>query len=81
MIRTHQSRWPNANRSMDSIRREFAALYRKRVQTGDPRIPPSVFRAKDIRAEMTARVDMVEEEGAEVDVFFSEDERERNRGD
>ncbi|PXF45098.1 hypothetical protein BWQ96_05137 [Gracilariopsis chorda] len=77
VTRIHQSRWPNANRSTDSLRRKFAALHRKRVPIGDPRIPSSVLKAEDLREEMTTRVDMGEGEGAETDTFFLENEGEK----
>ena len=52
---------------MDSLRRKFAALYRKPIPTGDPHIPVDVLRAKRIRGEMTDRIDLGDgEEATEV---------------
>ena len=45
-------------RNADSLKRNFPALYRKPILTGDPHIPADVWRAKHIRAEKADRIDV-----------------------
>ena len=58
VCRVHNTRYPDTNRTTDSLRRKFALLYRKKAPTGDPRIPSSTLRAKKVRQDMTARIDL-----------------------
>ena len=50
--------YSDANRTTDSLRRKFALLYWKRAPTGDPRVLSLILRAKKVRQDMTARVDL-----------------------
>ena len=45
----HLSRYPDQQRSVDSLKRKFKELHNKKVPTGDPLCPPAVRRAKRIR--------------------------------
>ena len=63
----HKTRYPDTKRTTDSLRRKFSLLYRKKAPTGDPRIPVSVLRAKTLRQDMTARVDLGDGECSELD--------------
>lgn len=57
VLRLHRDRYPGVERSVDSIRRKFGALHRKRVPTGDPNIPPDVEKAKRVRQKKAERAD------------------------
>lgn len=65
---------------MDSLKRKFASLYRHKMPTRDPTIPPDVEKAKHIRYSMTERADI--EEGVDSDdiisAFDSGDEKQVN---
>lgn len=58
VLRLHLERYPGVERTVDSLKRKFGALYRKRVPTGDPHIPPEVEKAKLVRQRMTERADI-----------------------
>ena len=45
----HLSRYPDRQRSVDSLKRKFKELHNKIVPTGNPLCPPAVRRAKRIR--------------------------------
>ena len=45
----HLSRYPDRQRSVDSLKRKFKELHNNKVPTGDPLCPPAVRRAKRIR--------------------------------
>ncbi|KAG9404968.1 hypothetical protein AC1031_004066 [Aphanomyces cochlioides] len=65
VLKKHEQRYPAQNRTVDSIRRKFANLYRAAIPTGDPLIPHEVRRAKTIRSKMNERADMGD--GSEID--------------
>ena len=46
---SHAQKWPNKGRTVDSLRRKFQQLYRRKIQAGNPNCPPSVRRAKHLR--------------------------------
>ena len=48
----HLSRYPDRNRSVDSIKRKFKELYSKKIPTGDPNCPQEVRRAKRLRRQI-----------------------------
>jgi len=81
VARVHKSRYPDENRSTDSLRRKFALLYRKNVPTGDPRIPRTVLLAKKIRDEMTERVDLGERAEEEIGGLLSDADGDLDSGD
>jgi hypothetical protein len=54
----HMDRYPNTERTVDSLKRKFASLHRKKIPTGDPLIPNDVKFAKRIRIKMTERADL-----------------------
>jgi len=60
MVRKHEQRYRTNDRTIDSLKRKFASLYRKKMPTGDPAILPDVRSAKRIRSKMTDRADLGE---------------------
>ncbi len=44
----HLSRYPDQQRSVDSMKRKFKELHNKKIPTGDPLCPPAVRRAKRV---------------------------------
>ena len=58
MLDEHKKLFSGQERNLDSIRRNFASLFRKKMPTGDSLMPPDVKRAKHIRYKMTERSDM-----------------------
>ncbi|KAG9399158.1 hypothetical protein AC1031_012120 [Aphanomyces cochlioides] len=67
VLKKHEQRYPAQNRTVDSIRRKFANLYRAAIPTGDPLIPHEVRRAKTIRSKMNERAAMGD--GSEIDDY------------
>jgi len=63
--REHQKCYPQQQRSVDSLKRKFSSLHRKKMPTGDPLMPEDVRRAKNIRHEMTERANLGDAEDAE----------------
>ena len=71
----HSSRYPRERRTMDSLKRKFSSLHRKRIPTGDPMIPNDVKWAKKIRGKMTERADLSSRGDAnELPHLFSDEE-------
>ena len=58
LLAKHEQRYPNSDRSVDSLRCKFASLYRKTVPAGNPNIPLSVKRAKVVRQKIIERSDL-----------------------
>ena len=54
----HNRTEPGYNRTFESIRRKFQAIYRMPAPTGDPTIPAYVQRAKALHREIAHRVDL-----------------------
>ncbi len=48
----HLSRYPDRQRSVDSIKRKFKELYSKKIPTGDPNCPQEIRRAKWLRRQI-----------------------------
>lgn len=67
VIVEHSKIFPQNNRSVESLRRKFASLHRRKMPTGDPLMPADVRRAKHIRYKMTERADMGTMEGDDPD--------------
>ncbi|PXF45818.1 hypothetical protein BWQ96_04430 [Gracilariopsis chorda] len=74
VIGLHKAKFPNENRTPDSLRRKYASLYHRNAPTGDPRIPETVLRAKKIKRDMTERVDLGDDDDSGVEGVFSGDE-------
>ncbi|PXF39645.1 hypothetical protein BWQ96_03555 [Gracilariopsis chorda] len=70
----HKVKFPNENRTTDSLRRKFASLYRRNAPTGYPRIPGTVLRAKKIRRNITQRFGLGDDDDSGVEGVFSGDE-------
>ncbi len=51
----HESHFPDAGRTKESLKRKFTMLYKSRYPTGDPDIPADVLRAKRIYEEITKK--------------------------
>ena len=49
----HREFWPLSGRDGESLRRKFNLLANKKMPTGDPKIPPEVKKAKQIRWQLT----------------------------
>ena len=58
--RLHNNRFPDMDRTVESLRRKLAELYRKRTPTGDPVIHPHVQRAKRIKSSVTEQADITD---------------------
>jgi hypothetical protein len=56
----HLSRYPDKNRSVDSLKRKFKELNSKKIPTGDPHCPQEVRRAKRIRRAIIDSMDASE---------------------
>lgn len=65
VLRLHMQRYPELDRTVDSLKRKFSSLHRAKVPTGDPTIPPDVKRAKQIRYSMMERADIGEAEDSD----------------
>lgn len=63
----HEKSFPQTSRTVDSLRRKFASIHRRKIPTGDPLIPADVKRAKKIRYRSTEKADLVlmDDQGAE----------------
>jgi hypothetical protein len=53
----HLERYPDHDRNTLSLRRKFTELHKSTIPTGDPNIPRSVLRAKEIFARIISRAD------------------------
>lgn len=58
VLAAHTNEFPEENRTVDSLKRKFASLHRRKIPTGDPLCPDDVRRAKRIRYAMTERADV-----------------------
>jgi len=47
--REHEGRWPDKQRTKESIKHKFQSLHRKRVPTGDLNCPPDVLTANGFK--------------------------------
>lgn len=63
VLRKHEKRFPEKSRTVESLRRKFASLYRNKLPTGHPQMPEEVQKAKHIRLRMTERTDVTDGEG------------------
>ena len=58
VLSKHTERFPTVDRSVESLRRQFASLYFKNVPIGDPNIPREVERSKAVRLRIIAHADI-----------------------
>lgn len=70
VLREHIEVFPHTDRTVDSIRRKFATLHRKKMPTGDPLMPADVKFAKRIRYAMRDRADLGGGDEADGSEFF-----------
>ncbi len=75
----HACRYPGSDGNADSPRRKFSALHRRKVETGNPRIPFEVRHAKTVRDLMKKRADLGE--GDDVDDDFDDFDEEEEEAD
>jgi len=71
----HRSRYPDAARTVDSIKRKFKQLHNKKIPTGDPICPPAVRLAKRVRM---AIIELMDSSDLNDDDDPPEDERLEN---
>ena len=55
VLAEHESHFPEAGRTKESLKRKFTMLYKTRHPTGDPDIPADVLRAKRAYQEITKK--------------------------
>lgn len=55
VLAEHNKCFGDQRRTVDSLKRKFSTLHRKKMPTGDPQMPDDVRRAKHIRFRMTER--------------------------
>jgi hypothetical protein len=82
VLAEHESHFPEAGRTKESLKRKFTVLYKARHPTGDPDIPADVLRAKKAYQEITKKAE-VSEGGGSDDEELEEDhieEDQRPRG-
>ena len=71
----HKVKFPLEDRSRDSLKRKFQDLYRTKIPTGDPFIPPEVRRAKMIHQLMEERINSSDCEGTDnVEIIVDEEQ-------
>ena len=58
VLAKHNTVFGDQHRTVDSLKRKFSTLHRKRMPTGDPLMPDDVRKAKHIRHKMTERADV-----------------------
>lgn len=74
----HLTRYPDLDRTKDSIKRKFASLYNSKKPTGDPTCPPQVRNAKRIYNLIKDKMDLSDGEGGLLfEVDDDEDEEEQ----
>ena len=68
--RLNEGKFPDRERTVESLRRKFSDLHRTSVPSGDPNIPMTVLRAKAIREKIKERADI----GGDSDIEEAVDE-------
>jgi hypothetical protein len=63
----HAQHFPTMQRTSDSIKRKFQALYRSKKPTGDPFCPPEVRKAKQLRHDIVTKSEISSAEGNDDD--------------
>ena len=58
VLAEHNKLFRDQMKTVDSLKRKFATLHRKKMPTGDPLMPEEVRKAKHIRYKMTERADL-----------------------
>ena len=69
VLAEHESHFPEAGRTKESLKRKFTMLYKTRHPTGDPDIPEDVLRAKRVYEEIKKKAEVSEGEGSDDKVF------------
>jgi len=59
----HRTRYPDAARTVDSIKRKFKQLHNKKIPTGNPICPPAVRWAKRLRTAIIELIDSLDLNG------------------
>jgi len=69
VLERHLTRYPDSERTRESIKRKFASLYNSKKPTGDPTCPPIVRAAKRTYNKIKERMDISdgEDDGSEED--------------
>lgn len=78
VLAEHESHFPEAGRTKESLKRKFTMLYKARHPTGDPDIPADVLRAKKAYEEITKKAE-VSEGGGSDDEELEEDDIEEDQ--
>lgn len=73
VLKEHEKRLAQHGRTVDSLRRKFALLHRKKIPTGDPLMSDDVRRAKHLLYKMSERADLGVDEEATAEEFFPDD--------
>ena len=63
----HRTRYPDAARTVDSIKRKFKQLHNKKIPTGNPICPPAVRWAKRLRTAIIELMDSSDINGEDDD--------------
>jgi len=63
----HAQNFPTMQRTSDSIKRKFQALYRSKKPTGDPFCPPEVRKAKQLQHDIVNKSEISSAEGNDDD--------------
>ena len=78
----HNTRYPQKNRTAESIRRKFQTLVKKKMKTGDPNCPPHIRSAKRIYRKIVEATDGSDgESNKEREDDDDEDDKEDNSDD
>ena len=72
VLAEHESHFPEAGRTKESLKRKFTMLYKTRHPTGDPDIPEDVLRAKRVYEEIKKKAEVSEGEGSDDDEWEEE---------
>jgi hypothetical protein len=64
----HNVRFPDMNRTKETIKRKYTMLYSAKSPTGDPNCPPNVRRAKRIYHQIKEKTDLVAEDDDDVSI-------------
>jgi hypothetical protein len=78
VLAEHESHFPEAGRTKESLKRKFTVLCKARHPTGDPDIPADVLRAKKAYEEITKKAE-VSEGGGSDDEELEEDHIEEDQ--
>ena len=78
----HKCNFPGEDRTKESLKRKFQDLYRTKIPTGDPHIPPHIKRAKKIQQMREERINSSEcEDSEDFDVVDESEDPKSNSED